>query len=342
ETKTHIDKLQLELEQVHGKYEEKIAVIKAGVEKRKVELEKERDEKVEKMTATNQREVEVRLEEKKRWEQELMKLEQDKSEYEKRKELRKHKKDDVGEARWDARLREVKNQISTIKGKISALSNFISRSNKETEKTAKNTRDTYQKLIDMEERKVKDIESLRDSEIGEKEKGIEELRQEALIITDKIEQLIDQKKGHASTLKEATVQWKAEALTLVNVPFYLIQYETDKEKRHRVRSPAIARDPGGIMMKIRKTLKGYSLQSKISTLLKTRSKALETMLTSFEERVNSDKNLQKSLSQISEPNNLLASPDFKEKMRRGVGELEAEGWVKPEEKTAVLEVYAAQ
>ena len=95
-------------------------------------------------------------------------------------------------------------------------------------------------------------------------------------------------------------------------------------------------------MKIRKTLRGYSLQSKISTLLKTRSKALETMLTSFEERVNSDKTLQRSLSQISESNNLLASPDFKEKMRRGVGELEAEGWVKPEEKTAVLEVYAAE
>jgi len=342
ETKTHIDKLQLELEQVRRKYQEKIAVIKADVAKRTGELEKERDEKVEKMTAINQKEVDVRLEEKKRWEQELMKLEQDKSEYEKRKELRKHKKDEVGEARWDARLREVKNQISTVKGKISALSNFISRSNKETEKTAKNTRDTCQKLIDAEERKIKDIESLRDSEIGEKEKGIQELRQEALTITDKIEQLIDQKKGHASTLKEATVQWRTETPTLVHVPFYLILYETDQEKRRRVRSPAIARDPSGIMMKIRKTLKGYGRQSKISTLLKTRSKALETMLTSFEERVNSDKSLQRSLRQISESNNLLASPDFKEKVRRGVGELEAEGWVKPEEKAAVLEVYAAE
>jgi hypothetical protein len=342
ETKTHINKLQLELAQVRGRYGEKITVIKANVEKRTGELEKERDEKLGKMTAINQREVDVRLEEKKRWEQELVKLEQDKSEYEKRKDLRKHKKDEVGEARWDARLREVKNQISTVKGKKSALSNFISRSNKETEKTAKNTRDTYQKLIDTEEKKIKDIESLRDSEIGEKEKGIEELRQEAQIITDKIEQLIDQKKGHASTLKEATVQWKTEAPTLVHVPFYLIQYETDHEKRHRVRSPAIARDPGGIMMKIRKTLKGYSLQSKISTLLKTRSKALETILTSFEEQANSDKSLQRSLSQISESNNLLASPDFKEKVRRGIGELEAEGWVKLEEKAAVLEVYAAQ
>jgi hypothetical protein len=342
ETKTHVDKLQLGLEQVRGKYGEKIAVIKADVEKRTGELGKERDEKVEKMTANNQKEVEMRLEEKKKWEQELVKLEQNKSEYEKRKELRKHKEDEVGEARWDARLREVKNQISTIKGKISALSNFISRSNRETEKAAKDTRDTYQKLIDIEERKIKDMESLRDSEIGEKEKGIEELRQEALLVTDKIERLIDQKKGHASTLTEATLQWKAEALTLVHVPFYLIQYEADKEKRHRVRAPAIARDPGGIMMKIRKTLKGYSLQSKISTLLKTRSKALETILTSFEERANDDKSLQRSLSQISKPNNLLASPDFREKTRKGVDELEAEGWVKPEEKAAVLEVYAAK
>jgi hypothetical protein len=95
-------------------------------------------------------------------------------------------------------------------------------------------------------------------------------------------------------------------------------------------------------MKIRKTLRGYSLQSKMGTLLKPRSRAIETMLTNFEGRLNRDKGLQRSLNQVSAANNLLASPDFKETVRRGVGELEAEGWVKPEEKEAILESYAAQ
>jgi chromosome segregation ATPase len=341
ETKMHVDKLQLELEQTREKYDGKIAVVRVDVEKRTGELGRERDEKIEKIASANKSEVDRRLEEKKKLEQELVKLEQDKSEYEKRKDLRKHRKDEVGEARWEVRLREVKNQISTVKGKINALSDFISKSNKETEKTTKKTGDSYQRLIEGEEKKVKDLESLRDSEIGMAEREMEELRQETLAIADKIERLIDQKKKSSSTLEEATMKWKTEMPTLIHVPFYLIRYETAKEKRNRVRPPAIARAPGGLAMKIRKTLKGYSLQSKIGTLLKPRSKTLESMLASFEELLNRDKGLQGSLNQISAANNLLTSPDFKEKVRRGIDQLEAEGWVKPEEKTAILEVYAA-
>ncbi|MGB9134055.1 MAG: hypothetical protein WCC63_00480 [Candidatus Bathyarchaeia archaeon] len=342
ETKSHVEKLRQELEQTREKHEERIALVKTEVEKKTFELEKERDTKIEAVAAANKREVEGRLEEKSKWERELTRLDQDKSEYDKRKELRRHKKDEVGEARWDARLREVKNQTYTVKGKVKALSDFISRSNRETEKTAKNMRDAYERLIDAEKEKISVLESLRDSEIGKKEKEMEELRRDTMTITDKIERLIDQKREHASMLKAATIQWKTETPTIIHMPHYLFQYETDKEKRHLVHAPAVARAPGGLVMKIRKTLRGYSLQSKMGTLLKPRSRAIETMLTNFEGRLNRDKGLQRSLNQVSAANNLLASPDFKETVRRGVGELEAEGWVKPEEKEAILESYAAQ
>lgn len=340
ETGMHAGKLGQELEQIREKYGKKLAVLKTEVDERTRELEKEKKEKTEKIASTNKTEVEGRLKEKRKWEQEHAKLEQDKSEYEKRKELRKRKKDEVGATRWGTRLREVKSQISTVKGKIDALSDFINRSNKETEKTIRDVCDTYQKLMVGEENRVRNLEKMRDEEIKEKEREMEELRQETSAISSKIGLLIDQKRKQASILEEATVPCKNEAITLVQVPFYMIQYETQKEKRYRVHPPAYARAPGGIVTKIRKTLQRYSLQSKIGALLKTRSRALETMLASFEERLNRDKNLQMSVTKLSEANNLLASPDFKERVMRGLGELEAEGWIKPEERNAILSIYA--
>lgn len=339
ETKVHVRKLRKELEQTRENYENDISNVRKEVEKKREELEKERDEKIEKIVAANEKEVNARLAERKKWERELQRLEQNKSEYEKRKELRKRKNDEIGEARWDTRLQSVQNQISTIKGKVRALSEFINRSRKETERTTKNLRDTYQKLIDEEEKKVTSLESLRDSEIEKKEREIEELQQETLAITDKIERLIEQKQERSSTLKEASIPWKIEAPTLIFVPFYLIQYESEKKKRYRFRLPVIARGHKGLVMKIRKTLRSYSLESKISTLLKSRSKALEKILASFKEKLDKDKGIQRDISQLGMSNNLLTSIDFKEKVKKGIDELEVEGWIKPEEKTSILEIY---
>ena len=340
ETKMHVDKHRLELEQIRERYEEKISIVSAEVANRREELERERDEKIGKISSANEKEVTARTEEKKRWEQELLRLKQDESEYQKRKELRKRMEDEVGEARWNARLRDIQNQISTMKGKIKPLSDFINRSNKETEKTTKSLLDNYQKLIAEEEKRVTDLENLRDSEVKRQEKEIEELQQETLAISDKIEKLVDQKKERASALKEAAIQWRIEAPCLIYVPFYLSQFATGEEKRHRTYAPVVAKKHEGLVVKIRRKLRSYSLQAKIGTLLKTRSKALENMLVSYEGKLNSDKVAQRGLIQLGMTNNMLTSSGFKERVRRGMEELEAEGWIKPEEKTAILDVYA--
>lgn len=334
ETKTHVDKLQQELEQIREKYEDKISTIKTEVEKKREELEKERDKKIEKITVVNEKEANVRLTERKKWERELLRFEQNKSEYKKRKEMRKRKNDEIGEARWDARLRDVQNQISTVKGKIKALSEFINRINKEAEKTTKNLHGTYKKLIDEENWKIIDLENLRDSEVEKKGKEIETLHRETLTITDKIERLIEQKRDRSSILEEATIPWKTENLTLIHVPFYLIQYAAEKKKRYRLRSPVVARGCEGFAMKIRSFVK----KGNINTLLRPRSKALEKILNSFEEKLKSDKGVKRKLNQLGTSHNLLTSADFKQKVKKGLEELEVEGWIKPEKKASIIEI----
>ncbi len=342
ETKMHVEKLSQEKGQIQERHNGKILEVKTEVKNRVEELEKERDEKLAKIAEACQVETEGKQEEKKKWEQELQKLEQDKSEYEKRKELRKRRKDEVGEARWDTRVKEVKNQITTVRAKVKALSDFIDHTNKEAEKTTRTVRDSCQRLIDAEEQKVVDLESLRDSEVAKKEEEIADLQQETMDISDKVEKLIDHQRESASMLREAIMPWKADGPTLVQVAFYLAEYDTGKGRRIRVHPPVTARKHEGLVMKVRKTLKGYSLQSKIGNLLKPRSKALEKLLRGYEETVNRNTELQRSTSHMGATTNLLSSPDFKERLRQGMIEIEAEAWIKLEEKDAVLNLYTAK
>ncbi len=339
ETSKHADKLRAEEKHIQERYTDEISRETARVKKKKEELEKERDEKIGKITAGHKEEIEARRREKKKWEQELLKLEQNKSEFQKRKALRKQKGDEIGETRWAVKLRDVQNQMTSVKGKIKALSDFINRNIKETEKTTKDLRATCKKRLDKEEKKIFDLENSRTLEVEKKRKQRDELEQETLGITDKIERLIDQKRERSSMLKEAAIPWKTNAPTLVHVPFYLIRYETEKERRHLVRPPAVARGHEGLAVKIRKIGSVLRPGSKMSALLKSRSKAIEKIFTDFEGKLESDREVQKAINQIDASSNLLNSADFKEKVRKGMDELDVEGWIKPEDKETIANTY---
>jgi hypothetical protein len=123
------------------------------------------------------------------------------------------------------------------------------------------------------------------------------------------------------------------------VPFYVIQYSAGKEKRYRIRPPVISKGHEGLVMAIRRKIMSHSLESKISTLMSIRSKALERLLTTFEKELNSNKTAPRSIDQLATSYNMLTSARFRENVKKGMEELEAEGWVKSEEKAAILNIY---
>ncbi len=339
ETKRHVNKLQTEEKHLRQEYELKISDVKAEVEKAKEKLEKERDEKIQKIVALHDKEVDSRLVEKRKWDRKLLRIEQDKSEYEKRKDLRKQKGDEIGEARWSTRLRDARDKASTAKGKIKALSDFIQRTNRETEKTKRSLHDTYQKLIDEEGRRLTELERTRDSELMKKERYIDELQAEKLAIVDKIERLAAEKRERAAIVKQSSIRWNPQTTTLLHLPFYLIKYETGEKQRYRFIPPVVTRENMGVLMRIQKRLRSYKLQSKINTLLKPRSKNLQKLITSLDAKMTEVNETQRQMDNIGITNNLLVVEDFKNKAQRGLDKLEAEGWIKSEEKTIMLETY---
>jgi hypothetical protein len=339
EAKKHTQRLQEERRQIQKEYETKLSKTQTEVDTKKAELENEWNGKIEKIAEAHKKEIEARLTERKKWEQELLSWEQRKSEYEKRKDLRKIKGDDVGVARWNVRLQNAQDQISTAKKKIKTLSDFIAKSEKETQRTREKLREVYTTQLEAEDEKIKDLIKLKEEEINKKQKETDELSGETTAIITKIKRMIKRKQESIEKIRNTTLLWRTRTPTLIHLPFYLVFYDSEGKGRCQIHLPTLARGEEGITMKLRKTFRRRSLQSKISNLLKPRSKTLEKMLGSFIENAQKESETYRLLRKLGEPKNLLTDERFKATVRLGMKELEKEGWIKSEETKLILETY---
>ena len=341
ETKIHEEKIFGEIEQIQETFEEKISRVKFEVEDKVGQLTKERDAKIEKMFKVSERELKVALKERATDEQKLEKLERDKRVYQKRKQIRRSRGDETGVTYWDHKIEVCKNKISEVKGKIKVLSRFIERTRKQSELGAKRLDENYRGLIVKERKRVSDLEALRDSQIEMTKKEVGELVSEVSSIKKFIEQLIEQKKLHASQLKDMTIPWQSEGVTLINMPVYVFRYETEEKSRYHVHPPVVAMGYEGIIRRIQKTIWSFSLESRIKLLLRPGSRALEEMFSSFfAERVQEDETLGKIVYEAGSSNNLLSAQRLGEALAKGVEELKVEGWISREEGDAILRAYA--
>jgi len=341
ETSFHERKILREIEQAREMYEKEVLRVKPLIEKRVERLITERDAKMKKAIKAAERELIVTLKERDKQERKLHRLERSKRELERKRDARKRKGDKPGESYWSNEVKRCKIKMSEIGEVMEVLSRHIDQVRKQKEVTIEKLNKDYQAMIDRERGRIADLEASRDYEIAMKQKEIEELRSEASSIISPVGQLIEQKRLHASQLKEVTIPWRPDEVTLICVPFYLVQYETEAKSRSNLYVPVIAMGYEGIIKRIQKAIGSFSLEYRIKLLLRPKSGELERMFNSvLAKKAREDKALEEILHRLGYSNNLLSIPDFREVLARGMEELKGEGWVNSEEKDAILNAYA--
>jgi len=329
------------IEDVKQKYGSQITEIKPLVEERVNLLMAEKDEKIQTITGTMDKELEIRNVDKLEYEKELEKLKQDKGFFEDKKDAAKLRKDEVYVKRWKLRVKELDHEISEHEKLIRKLQRRMDATKKEKEKTLKQINENYQVLIKTETDKIPSLEMARDNEIGMIQEKIEQSRAQATVIIKQVQQLIEEKKDAVARLEEIAVSWKLDDVFMIYLPFYVVNYLAEAKQHLEFLAPVLASSPEGILKTIRKKFWGTSLESRINLLLSQRSKALERMFTStLLKRVEEDHELRNQLSQKAGQNNVLTTANFKEMLTRGMDAVVKEEWVKPEERDVIFQVYA--
>ncbi len=343
ETALHKQKILQEIEEIQEWYQKEILRVRPLVEKRVEQLTKDLDKKIDLETKTAERELKSLLKKRDRCQRELQKLERKMDNYQQRLDARRRKGDKKGVSRWDNRIKKCKREMSDLEKGTHTLSQLIESTRREHDTKTEGLKENYQTLIYQEKKKITDLENSRDSQTATKQEEVKELDSLTSPIIDAIQRLTEQKALQASELEGLRVPWKLETITLVYIPLYLVRYEIEAKSRYEIFPPAIAKDYKGILKRIQRALWSFSLESRINLLLSPRSKSFEDMFTSIIPRkIKESQDLEKVIDEMGYPNSLLETPNLKEKMVKGMEELEAEGWISPEEKNLVLDKCALQ
>lgn len=341
ETEFHAKMILREIEQIREEYKKQILALKPVVEERTEDLIKERDDKIEKLGKTAEKELKALLKKRDTYEKELQKLELTKSGYQQRRDARKREDDKEGASLWNRRMKSSEKEISEVEKRNRSIIELMERTRRQSDDEIKALNEHYQTAIDEERKRILDLEALLNSETEAKQTEIEELRSETASMIKQIERLMEQKISHAVELEELTIPWKGEGVTLICVPLYLIRYENEEETRYDVQPPTVAEDYEGIIKKIEKAILSFSLEYRINLFLHSRSKALkETLASVFVEKTRKNESFEKLVYTLGYSNNLLKRSDFAQTLAAGLEELEKEGWIKSEEKDSILKTYA--
>jgi hypothetical protein len=337
--KLHEHMMPKEIASARETYDDQIAQLKPAVDKKLDRLIKERDSRISKMNRIRETELRTKENEKARRERELQKLELSKADTVKKREIRRHKHDKIGEAHWNHRIRAIENRIDEVKARIRALATFIEKTNAQDEADVEKMKQGYQWLIDQETRKIRDIETQRDETVGVRQREIEALKLVSNKIRQEIDELSARKQEEAEELRSLSVDQQFSDVTLLCVPFYLVGYQTKDTKRFHVFSPVKVLSAEGVVATIRKKLRDIRDEPRVSLFLQPRSKAMTHMLDAIvDKKMESDKSFSEDLIEAASSNNVMLKDSFKEMLTKGVKELKAEDWITLKEE-ATLKAY---
>lgn len=339
ERQAHAGRLQQELQQTQTIFDEQITDLTKKVAEKTTQLENDCNSELAGIARNHNKRIEDIAAEKHEMEKQLLRLERDKNEYEERRDIRKSKKDKPREIRWKVRLGQVAKQISKVKEKIRSFQNLITKIQKETEKSSKKVRERYTRLVDEEKKKIAELAKLRDLKIEENNAEVNELQQSTLALSSNIEALIEHVELASSSIEATTIPREIETIMIISIPLYVICHRARNGNTYALFSPVTAQQYKGLILRISASLGVSSFGSGIKSLLKPRFKTIEKLLKSFKGELEKDEKLEATVNKIGMANNLINVLNFKEKLERGLGGLEKEGWISPEERKAVSAAY---
>lgn len=238
----------------------------------------------------------------------------------------KANKNTVGEKNWKEKLEENKKNLSDTKKRI-----------KEAEAKLKETED--QKSVEVfrlrseSETKIKEarkdiveLEATRDAKVQVHEQEIKKLNELTSTLIGQIDKTAKLREANLATIEKFGIKQKLKTNALFFVPFYLTYYQSEPKRRYTLFPPSFVNSVG-FLVKLRGALGG----AKIKHLLVPRFKTLSSFLNQFPALIEKNAAIEREVHETLAKTDLLKSKSTLESTRKGLEQLNAEGWFSEKE-----------
>jgi len=238
------------------------------------------------------------------------------------------KADSAGEQVWKDKINVAHKELSAIGYQLKA-----------TEKTLKDLEERRSlEILDLRsglEAKVKEarknlleLESSRDAKILINRQEMEKLEKQTKLINDQIGRTVKLREANIAQLESLGIKLDAESResALVYVPFYLVCYQANSQKRYMILLPSVVNTIG-----FSTRLKGALGGTKIKGLLVPRFRALTSLRDTIQVLTRQSPVFETEVTELGEKANILATGPMREEISKGLAYLRNEGWFSDKE-----------
>ncbi len=322
-TQESLSTLREEIKTTEEKFSAQIEKAKKDMGKSKLQITKEYNDEVTETTTKYEQEILTHR-------KELIKLEKTKEEITSEIERIETEiktaavnKDDNAEQKLKEKRLELKKGLPDV---ITAIKNLEEKILEIEENKRKEFFQLKQENIDKIKevgKDLKEIESSRDAEVKISQDEMEKIDEVTSTIIKKVDQLAKMRETVVTEFDSLGIKKANVELTLVYMPFYLFCYQAGPKRRYMHIAPSVIGN-GGL---------GSRLMGKkrIVKMLQPRSQKIISILNSFLKLLDENVVFSHEIIEACKKANLLESKEDIPLMKRGLSELEIEGWLSASE-----------
>jgi len=325
-TQKHIKAVNVEIEKTRKRSDIKIGTLMSKITKKTEKTRKVYDKRIIKVSEDANQKIQTLSGENAELQAERDRLKDYIKQCKKEIFTAQEKKDEKQQEYWHQTLKSSRQRLLQIGRRLKEIEKEIKDISSTRDLKISQLKSEYASKAEEYLMEVRKLEAARDAKIKISLEAAESLERLTSKIIGQINRLIEARNLALKNLREMGYPIYKRKATLAYMPFFLVCYTRDLNKRYVTFPPSIVNTMNGVS-KIKSALRPYAVRS----MLQEYSLPIANLLNEFVGLIQENSMLEDKILKMCMKSNLLRQKTFRKDVEKGLKNLAAEGWLSKEE-----------
>jgi hypothetical protein len=226
--------------------------------------------------------------------------------------------------KWKQELKDAKQELSELGDRLKNKEKAIEDLERKRSSMALELKSELEKGIKEARKNLVELAASRDAKVLVIRQGITELEKRSKLISDQIGRVVKLREANIAQFEKLSVNPHSKELNkaIVYVPFYLVCYNSEGNKRYVVLPPSFV---GSIHITTK--LRGALGRARIKSFLVPRFREMTFLAKHIKEECEKNSTFEMELSELGVRNNILALKSTQKEIEKGLLNLKDQGWL---------------
>ena len=329
-TREQVKALHAEMKATTKEFDQRIKKVKPKVMEKIKKIQKRRDEEVTRISKKYDRKLRALHQNRVRIERTLERLSTDIERIEADIKGCRERKDEAGEFQLSQQLDETKKKRPVLEKEIKSIDEEILDVEDSKKITVARTRTKPDDRVEDAMQSLRDIEAAKEARTRLEQQELADLEEKTSSIIKQIDEMIKEKEAALDEIDSIGAEERRRKNALVYVSLYFTCYETEVGERYVVYPPSYVGSMG-----IKTKLKGVFGAGKMKSFLQSRSPSIATLIDRLVDLTQENPVFEKEITEAGTKANILRTKELQAAIKKGLTELNEEGWISENEAQAL-------